>query len=61
MRPAALLMSLLLLGAGAAKAQGVGTSAPDITFDWSWNIPNDATSLSGLRGQAVLLEFFATW
>lgn len=61
MRPAILLMALLTLGAANARAQAVGTTAPEITFDWTWNIPNDATSLSGLRGQAVLLEFFATW
>ncbi|MBX3460226.1 MAG: hypothetical protein KF696_09760 [Planctomycetes bacterium] len=61
MRIALIMLAAVALGAGSLRAQDVGSQAPDIEFDWSWNLPEGVTSLSGLRGSTVLLEFFATW
>ncbi|MCS6803249.1 MAG: TlpA disulfide reductase family protein [Chloroflexota bacterium] len=41
----------------AASPLPIGTPAPNLT----WTINGQAGSLEALRGQPVLLEFFATW
>lgn len=43
-------------------AQKVGEQAPDFTLTNFFQAPSDApTTLSGLRGNIVVLEFWATW
>jgi hypothetical protein len=55
------LFGLLLAAALPLAARGVGSPAPDFAFERSWNLPPGTSSLSGLRGHTVLLEFWATW
>jgi hypothetical protein len=52
---------LLALASAPLAARNVGAPAPDFVFEHSWNLPPGASSLSGLRGHTVLLEFWATW
>ena len=52
---AAIVVSL----AGAAQGAAVGEKAPDFG-PGTW-INRDATTLSGLEGHVVLLEFWQTW
>lgn len=47
--------SALVAGAGAPPA--VGEAAPDFAY----TLPTGTTSLAGLRGKRVVLNFWATW
>jgi len=55
-----LLILSVLSGVGCKKSseQMVGSPAPDFTLK---SIDGRAVSLSSLRGQVVLIEFWATW
>ena len=44
-----------------ARGELVGHEAPDIEFVWSSNVDQTGTSLSGLKGKVVVLDFWATW
>jgi len=56
-----LLISFVLLFAAAPLAAlEAGDAAPDFSFERTWNMGGER-SLSGLRGNVVLLEFWATW
>lgn len=62
MKPSRLMIvPLILLAAANLGAQEIGRAAPDFRFEKSWNLPASATSIAGLRGHTVLLEFWATW
>ncbi len=52
------LMMLVLLPAGGARAMAVGDFAPDFT---QADLAGRPVELSGLRGRLVLLNFWATW
>lgn len=59
MRP--FLLSLILLFAATPLcAVEAGDAAPDVSFERTWNMGSER-SLSALRGNVVLLEFWATW
>ncbi len=45
--------------AKAVQATLVGSAAPELTFKWSSR--NGLAKLSDLRGQVVVLDFWATW
>lgn len=45
--------------AKAAKAALIGSPAPELNFTWSSKA--GLKTLSGLRGQVVVLDFWATW
>lgn len=55
------VLVLIALLAAPLAARNVGSQAPDFAFEHSWNLPPGTSSLSGLRGHTVLLEFWATW
>lgn len=57
----ALLIAAFLLAAPLAAIPAQGEAAPDFTFNRAWNQKLEATSLSGLRGRPVMVEFWATW
>lgn len=60
---AALLGSLALLAFARPRPDGlaVGTVAPEIPAKRWFNHIGKPLSLADLRGQAVLIEFWATW
>jgi thiol-disulfide isomerase/thioredoxin len=58
----ALSAALAAALAAALPAQAVGTQAPDLEFQKTFNFGRlKVNKLSDLRGSAVLLEFWATW
>jgi len=59
---AATVAALLSLGsAGRAEWKSlVGQKAPDIKIS-KWFNPAEGSTISDLRGKAILLEFWATW
>jgi hypothetical protein len=47
---------------GAARAQDVGDLAPEISLEAAFGGLDAATmTLASLRGQVVVLDFWATW
>lgn len=56
------LCFFVVLGLRCGRSEGlpVGTPAPEIQAATWFNAPN-APSLASLRGEVVLLEFWATW
>ena len=55
----AVVLSFVAALAGTAAAQKKGDPAPEINFERTWNFDQiHATSLTGLRGTAVLLVFW---
>ena len=63
-KPAAAVDSMLAQLEQSAKAERVqatlvGNPAPEIKFTWSDK--GDLTTLSALKGQVVVLDFWATW
>lgn len=46
-------------GAEALKAKLIGSAAPELNFIWSTR--QGVTKLSDLKGQVVVLDFWATW
>ena len=57
------LLALATLGAGTVPLDGgrVGEAAPEITSEAWFNHIGQPLTLAKLRGQAVLIEFWATW
>lgn len=62
------LVAALLLGLPAALALPVSPAAavsraqsPELEADTWFNVQGDVPTLEGLRGRAVLIEFWATW
>ncbi len=53
-----MLLALLMAGAAHASEPRVGAPAPDFTLE---NRAGGTVSLSDLRGEVVLLNFWATW
>ncbi len=53
-----MLLALLIAGAAHASEPSVGAPAPDFTLE---NRAGGTVSLSDLRGEVVLLNFWATW
>ena len=55
-----LITILVITGCGESSAQGpqVGKRAPDLTL---YDLNNKAVSLSGLNGQPVFINFWASW
>lgn len=58
--PPALLLAAALLSAPVAAQVDVGADAPEIDAK-DWFNPPPGSSLAELRGQVVLIEFWATW
>lgn len=56
-----LALSLALCGSLHAQGPEVGEKAPEINAKEWLNTIGPAPSLKNLRGQAVLIEFWATW
>jgi hypothetical protein len=56
-----LMILLMIAGAAVAHARDVGSPAPDAEFAATWMLPIEVRRLSHLRGDVVLLEFWATW
>lgn len=52
------LLALSVFVGGAAKAQTVGSDAPDFSAD---DTQGQKVSLSGLKGKVVLIDFWASW
>ncbi|HLQ38054.1 MAG TPA: hypothetical protein VK348_09640 [Planctomycetota bacterium] len=49
-------------GVVPAPAQiDIGADAPELRIDARYNFPDTVANLAGLRGSAVLLEYWATW
>ena len=55
-----LTLVFLLLVAPPLMAVDAGDAAPDFAFEQTWNMGSER-SLSALRGNLVLLEYWATW
>ncbi len=55
-----LITILVITGCGESNTQGpqVGKIAPDLTL---YDLDNEAVSLSGLNGQPVFINFWASW
>lgn len=51
---------LLALLATPLAAVDVGEAAPDFSFEQTWNMGPER-SLHSLRGNLILLEYWATW
>jgi hypothetical protein len=58
---ATLALTLFLHGSLQAQATDVGSQAPEFTAKEWFNTVGSAPTLKSLRGQAVLIEFWATW
>ena len=57
----AILISFVLLFAAAPLAAlEAGDAAPDFAFEQTWNMGGES-SLNALRGNVVLVEYWATW
>ncbi len=57
----ALLLSLMLcFVASPLAALEAGDAAPDFAFEQTWNMGSE-NSLNALRGNVVLIEYWATW
>lgn len=56
----ALLAILSALFALPLAAVDVGEAAPDFSFEQTWNMGPER-SLGALRGNVVLLEYWASW
>lgn len=57
----ALALCVLFSGSLAAQTPEVGSKAPEINAKEWFNTIGAAPSLKSLRGQTVLIEFWATW
>jgi hypothetical protein len=58
MKLTALILALLF--AAPLCAVNAGDAAPDFAFEQTWNMGSEQ-SLGSLRGNVVLLEYWATW
>jgi hypothetical protein len=58
---AGLMLSSILSGALLAQQPEEGDKAPEINAKEWVNTIGQAPNLKSLRGQAVLIEFWATW
>ncbi|MCC6150027.1 MAG: hypothetical protein IT461_07245 [Planctomycetes bacterium] len=57
----ALLISMMVCFlATPLAALEAGDAAPDFAFEQTWNMGSES-SLSALRGNVVLVEYWATW
>jgi hypothetical protein len=56
-----LALTLVLCGSSRAQGPELGSKAPEINAKEWLNTFGSTPSLKNLRGQAVLIEFWATW
>lgn len=54
-------LTFFLCGSLRAQSPAVGSKAPEINAKEWLNTFGSTPSLKNLRGQAVLIEFWATW